>query len=233
MHRTDPTGAHRPGLRRRRRRPGLDHARRGPRGRAVRRAGPTWRRMVGRVGRVRARRCSWWSGPSCALLVGSTRTGRPADPGHLRDRARRASCVSSVVTDKIGIHAIFGAFLFGAVMPRQGAEELSHEILDRVEQMTVLLLLPVFFIVTGLNVDITRPRAGTAWSSCWRCSCVACVGKFLGASARRPARRACAHVGAASIGILMNTRGPHRAGDPQHRPGRRASSTSGCSRCWC
>jgi len=113
--------------------------------------------------------------------------------------------VSSVVTDEIGIHAIFGAFLFGAVMPRQGAEQMSQEILERVEQVTVLLLLPVFFVVTGLNVDVTA-LGQDGLVELLAVLAVACSGKFLGAAVAaralgmRPRR-------AASIGVLMNTRG--------------------------
>ena len=62
--------------------------------------------------------------------------------------------VSAYVTEIIGIHAIFGAFMFGAVMPRAGAAALTREILERLEQVSVLLLLPVFFVVTGLQVDV-------------------------------------------------------------------------------
>src|SRR3954447_2711250 len=61
---------------------------------------------------------------------------------------------SASVTEWIGIHFIFGAFVFGVVMPRQGAAALTQEIIDRLEQVSVLLLLPVFFVVTGLGVDI-------------------------------------------------------------------------------
>ncbi len=88
--------------------------------------------------------------------------------------------VSSFITDRIGIHAIFGAFLFGAAMPRAGAQKLTHEILERVEQVTVLLLLPVFFVATGLNVDI---GALGRWGLLELAAVmlVACAGKFLGA----------------------------------------------------
>ncbi|GCD88715.1 cation:proton antiporter [Nocardioides sp. LS1] len=112
---------------------------------------------------------------------------------------------SSFLTDRIGIHAIFGAFLFGAAMPRRGAERLSQEILERVEQVTVLLLLPVFFVVTGLNVDVTAlGRSGLV--ELLAVMAVACFGKFLGAAAAARglgirSRRA------AAIGVLMNTRG--------------------------
>ena len=110
-----------------------------------------------------------------------------------------------MITSEIGIHAIFGAFLFGAVMPREGAAQLSHEILERVEQITVLVLLPVFFIVTGLAVDVGS--LGTqGLLELAAVLVVACVGKFLGAmvAARAvgvPARRA------GAIGVLMNARG--------------------------
>ena len=62
--------------------------------------------------------------------------------------------VCAFITEEIGIHAIFGAFVFGVVMPREAAQALNHAILDKLEQVSVLLLLPVFFITTGLNVDV-------------------------------------------------------------------------------
>ena len=113
--------------------------------------------------------------------------------------------VSSYLTSEIGIHAIFGAFFFGAVFPREGAHQLFHEILERLEQVTVLLLLPVFFVVTGLNVDITGLGVD-GLGYLLLVLLAACAGKFLGASlASRsqgvPARQAMA------LGVLMNTRG--------------------------
>jgi len=113
--------------------------------------------------------------------------------------------LSSYVTEMIGIHFIFGAFLFGAIMPRKGAEVMSNEILERIEQITVLLLLPVFFITTGLKVDV-EGIGSHGMLELGAVLLVACVGKFIGAvvGARVsgiPPRRATA------IGILMNTRG--------------------------
>ena len=109
------------------------------------------------------------------------------------------------ITSEIGIHAIFGAFFFGAVFPREGAHQMFHEILERLEQITVLLLLPVFFVVTGLNVDITGLGVD-GLGYLLLVILAACAGKFLGASlASRsqgvPARQALA------LGVLMNTRG--------------------------
>lgn len=113
--------------------------------------------------------------------------------------------VSSWTTSIIGIHAIFGAFVFGVVMPRDATVELFHDLLVRIEQIVVLLLLPVFFIVTGLTVDI-RGLGVANIGELALIVCVACFGKFVGATAAARAlgmrtRRA------ASIGILMNTRG--------------------------
>ena len=111
----------------------------------------------------------------------------------------------SYVTDWIGIHAIFGAFIFGAVMPREGAEVLSNEILERIEQITVLLLLPVFFIATGLNVDI-RGLGARGMLELVVVLLVASIGKFFGAAGA--ARLSGIHLRRASaIGVLMNTRG--------------------------
>ncbi len=57
----------------------------------------------------------------------------------------------AATTEVIGIHYIFGAFLFGAIIPHENAAALRHEILVRLEQISVLLLLPVFFLLSGLG----------------------------------------------------------------------------------
>ncbi len=113
--------------------------------------------------------------------------------------------VSAYLTSEIGIHAIFGAFFFGAIFPREGAHQLFHEILERLEQVTLLLLLPVFFVVTGLKVDVSG--LGTdGLGYLFLVLVVACVGKFVGASVASrsqgvPTRQAL------GLGVLMNTRG--------------------------
>jgi Kef-type K+ transport system membrane component KefB len=113
--------------------------------------------------------------------------------------------VCAQAADYFGIHFIFGAFLFGAVMPREGAERLRHEIVVRLEQISVLLLLPVFFLVAGLKVDL-RGLSGQELLQMGLILVVAIVGKFVGA-----------YVGARTSGVpswqaralgtLMNTRG--------------------------
>ncbi|WP_300008911.1 cation:proton antiporter [Pseudonocardia sp.] len=113
--------------------------------------------------------------------------------------------LSAWVTDLIGVHAIFGAFLFGAVMPRRDAAALSREILERLEQVSLLLLLPVFFVVAGLQVDI----GAIGLSGVWQLALIllaAVAGKFLGAAvAARTQGMSQRESGA--LGLLMNTRG--------------------------
>jgi Kef-type K+ transport system membrane component KefB len=113
--------------------------------------------------------------------------------------------VSAYITEIIGIHAIFGAFIFGAIMPRQGAAEMTTEILERLEQVSVLLLLPLFFVVTGLSTNI----GGITGSGLWQLALILLVaigGKVFGALAAARAMKVPTRQSAA-IGVLMNTRG--------------------------
>jgi Kef-type K+ transport system membrane component KefB len=113
--------------------------------------------------------------------------------------------VSSYLTSKIGIHSIFGAFVFGVIMPRKDTAEFFHAILERLEQVSVLLLLPVFFIVTGLSVDV-RGLGSDALTQLPLILLVATAGKLIGATAAARAQ-GLAPRKAGAIGVLMNTRG--------------------------
>ena len=113
--------------------------------------------------------------------------------------------VSAYITEIIGIHAIFGAFIFGAIMPREGAADMTTEILERLEQVSVLLLLPLFFVVTGLSTNI----GGLTGSGLWQLALILLVaigGKFVGAYLAARAMKV-PNRQSAAIGILMNTRG--------------------------
>ncbi|WP_230884691.1 cation:proton antiporter [Planomonospora sp. ID82291] len=112
---------------------------------------------------------------------------------------------SAWATEWMHVHFIFGAFLFGAVMPREGAERLNHEILERLEQLAVLLLLPVFFVVAGLNVNL-RALDLSSLGTLAAILAVAIGGKLLGSYA---AARAAGVAGRQSwaLATLLNTRG--------------------------
>ncbi len=111
---------------------------------------------------------------------------------------------SAWVTEQLGIHALFGAFLMGTIIPRR--EGLVRGIVSRMEDVMVVLLLPLFFAYTGLRTEIGALGSGGMWLLCLLVTLVAVAGKFGGtAVAARwtgaPWREA------ATLGALMNTRG--------------------------
>ena len=113
--------------------------------------------------------------------------------------------VSGAVTEWTGMHFIFGAFLFGAMIPRSGTERLRDALIQRLEEFNTALLLPVFFIVAGLKVDLSGLGL-TGLGELGLVLLAAIGGKFGGAFAaarlhRLPARKS------AALATLMNTRG--------------------------
>jgi Kef-type K+ transport system membrane component KefB len=114
--------------------------------------------------------------------------------------------LSSYATDWMGVKYIFGAFLFGVVMPREGgAAGLREEILNRMEQISVLVLLPVFFVVSGLSVNLSSVGLSGLVELCL-ILVVAIAGKFVGAFAG--ARLAGVRDRPAGVlATLINTRG--------------------------
>lgn len=113
--------------------------------------------------------------------------------------------LSSYATEWLRIHYVFGAFLFGAVIPREAAAEMFHEILERLEQVSVLLLLPVFFVVTGVGVDLSAIGKQGSFELLL-VMFVAVSGKFVGAYLGARSQRV-HHHRAAALATLMNTRG--------------------------
>lgn len=109
---------------------------------------------------------------------------------------------SAWLTSQIGIHAIFGAFFFGLVMPRD--KQLLQTAFGPL-QNTGRLLLPLFFVVTGLSVDLTTMTGGGALVLL-AVVAVACLGKLGGVAI--PARlTGMDWRDATTLGLLMNTRG--------------------------
>ncbi|TWG94157.1 Kef-type K+ transport system membrane component KefB [Nocardioides sp. J9] len=111
----------------------------------------------------------------------------------------------AAATEVIGIHYIFGAFLFGAIIPHEQAAALRHEILVRLEQISVLLLLPVFFLVSGLKVNI-RGLGVEHVLPLLAILAVAIIGKYVGAYVGARLQKVPAWQ-ASALGLLMNTRG--------------------------
>jgi len=106
---------------------------------------------------------------------------------------------SAWITEQLGIHALFGAFLAGAILPKD--ESLARHL-----QTVNVLFLPLFFAVTGLRMNIGLLQTPALWICCALVLLTAIVGKFGGAAL------SALTVGfswrdAAAIGVLMNTRG--------------------------
>lgn len=110
----------------------------------------------------------------------------------------------AVATETIGIHALFGAFLFGVVVPHDG--RLAEQIRIRTEDVVVVLFLPVFFAFTGLRTRLGLVESSTDWLMMALIILVATVGKF-GGSALTARAVGLGWRDSATIGILMNTRG--------------------------
>jgi Kef-type K+ transport system membrane component KefB len=113
--------------------------------------------------------------------------------------------LSAEATEWMGLHAIFGAFLFGVSMPRRGAAVVRERVLPGIEKVTSILLLPVFFMVAGLRVNLSTVD-GIAVAELALILLVAVGGKLGGAFAgARASRVSTRH--SAVLAILMNTRG--------------------------
>lgn len=158
-----------------------------------------------------------WVVPYLMVMIGVV---RPAAARHARrqtnDTSRAAAVLvllavavglgaSAVATDRMGLHQIFGAFLFGVNMPREGLAAVRERVLPRIADASALLLLPVFFIVAGLKVDL-RHLDGTDLGELMLIMLVAIGGKlfggfgaarFLGVSRRH----------SAVLAVLLDTRG--------------------------
>jgi Kef-type K+ transport system membrane component KefB len=110
----------------------------------------------------------------------------------------------ALVTDMIGIHAIFGSFLAGVAMPSHGG--LRDSLRVRLEHFSSVFLLPLFFVFTGLRTQIGLLHEPALWLSCVALIGIATLGK-LGGSMLAARMTGINWVDSFSLGALMNTRG--------------------------
>ncbi|PPL02915.1 cation:proton antiporter [Parapedobacter indicus] len=112
--------------------------------------------------------------------------------------------LSAWVTEVIGIHALFGAFMAGVIMPAN--INFRNIFTEKVEDVALVLLLPLFFVFTGLRTQIGLLNEPGLWQLCLIVVAVAVTGKFVGSalSARFVGR---SWYESLTIGALMNTRG--------------------------
>lgn len=110
----------------------------------------------------------------------------------------------SWASDKIGVNAVFGAFLAGSVMPRES--DWQHVVQERMEDVVSSLLLPIFFVLVGLSTRIDELTSAGSWLILGVIMCVAVIGK-LGGSATAARLAGESWTDAITVGVLMNTRG--------------------------
>ncbi|MBK8494257.1 MAG: cation:proton antiporter [Chitinophagaceae bacterium] len=112
--------------------------------------------------------------------------------------------ISSYITSIIGVHALFGAFIAGVIMP--GSFSFRKIVVDKIEDVSIILLLPLFFVITGLRTEIGLINEGHLWITFGWILLVAVAGKF-GGSALAARMVGQSWKDSLSIGVLMNTRG--------------------------
>ncbi len=150
-----------------------------------------------------------------ALMVWGVRVALPRWLGEARLRKEEPSkgtlativCVvvsAALCTEVIGIHALFGAFLAGAIMPDMHG--FRHKLNVRVENFSSVLLLPLFFAFTGLRTQIGLLDDVQGWLLCLLIIAVATLGK-LGGSALTARFTGMSWSESLQLGALMNTRG--------------------------
>jgi Kef-type K+ transport system membrane component KefB len=115
-----------------------------------------------------------------------------------------AMLACATATDAIGVHALFGAFALGVLIPHDSL--LATSLIHKLQDFVVILFLPVYFAFTGMRTQIGLVDTAQQWMLCGVIVLVASAGKFGGVTlASRltglPWRTSSA------LGILMNTRG--------------------------
>ncbi|KAJ1695427.1 hypothetical protein LUZ63_012125 [Rhynchospora breviuscula] len=112
--------------------------------------------------------------------------------------------ISGFMTDFIGIHSIFGGFVFGLMIPKEG--EFTGRLIERIEDFVSGLLLPLYFASSGLKTNVASIKGGKAWGLLCLVIVTACAGKILGTFVvALGCKMSLAE--AITLGFLMNTKG--------------------------
>jgi Kef-type K+ transport system membrane component KefB len=145
-----------------------------------------------------------------ARLIGRLDRADPGEgdpvPGPLLPPAILASVLlSAAATQAIGLHAIFGAFVFGVALRRSLSSATADHLASRIRPLTVAVLLPVYFIGPGLHVNLRAIGSGGV-ATIALILLAACGGKLIGAYVASRLS-GLSHRQSAIMGSLMNTRG--------------------------
>lgn len=111
--------------------------------------------------------------------------------------------ISGFVTDAIGTHSVFGAFVFGLAIPNG---PLGVTLVEKLEDFVSGLLLPLFFAISGLKTNIGAINGGSTWAIILVVIFLACIGKVIGTLIIAVYNQMSVREGVA-LGLLMNTKG--------------------------
>lgn len=137
----------------------------------------------------------WW-------LMRRTPEGENISDGHIC-LILAGVMFAGVVTDAIGIHSVFGAFVYGLVIPNG---PVSVILIEKLEDFVTILLLPLFFAISGLRTDVTKLRDPITVGLLVLVFVLACIGKIVGTILIAALYNTPFNEGLA-LGFLMNTRG--------------------------
>jgi Kef-type K+ transport system membrane component KefB len=112
--------------------------------------------------------------------------------------------LSAYCCEVIGIHALFGAFMAGIIMPLEW--NFRHIIINKIEDVSMVLFLPIFFVLTGLRTEMGLLNDISLWGICLIIIALAVIGKLGGSSLAAKLSGESTYE-SLSIGALMNTRG--------------------------
>ncbi|XP_010246811.1 PREDICTED: cation/H(+) antiporter 19 [Nelumbo nucifera] len=141
--------------------------------------------------------------PALALMARRSPEGEPVKELYI---CATLSLVlaAGFVTDTIGIHALFGAFVVGVIVPKDGP--FAGVLIEKIEDLVSGLFLPLYFVSSGLKTNVATIRGGQSWGLLCLVIFNACFGKIVGTVVisiicKVPKREAVA------LGFLMNTKG--------------------------
>ncbi|KDO76396.1 hypothetical protein CISIN_1g0036452mg, partial [Citrus sinensis] len=138
-----------------------------------------------------------------ALAVALSGSGEPVEETYVC-ATLAAVLAAGFITDAIGIHAMFGAFVVGVLVPKEGP--FANALVEKVEDLVSGIFLPLYFVSSGLKTNIATIQGLQSWGLLALVILTACLGKIVGTfvvslSFKVPLREALA------LGILMNTKG--------------------------
>ncbi len=148
-----------------------------------------------------------------ALMLGPIRRAASLFEARYQENGARMEFISSLIlfmlaaswtTERLGVHALFGAFMAGLVMPKD--ERMIADVVERIESLSLALLLPLFFALTGLRTRIDLLTDKSMWGYAGAIIATAVVGKLAGAAFTAKAT-GMNWKDSFGLGVLMNTRG--------------------------